>query len=69
MERMRKKIAESFVWVSVDETTDIQGRYVANLLVGRLDETGFFPPHLISMKFLEATNHVTVSRFVNNGLS
>jgi hypothetical protein len=45
------------------------GRYVANLLLGKLDETGFRPPHLVSVKMLDATNYGTISRFVNNGLS
>ncbi|KAI1694692.1 hypothetical protein DdX_19973 [Ditylenchus destructor] len=34
MERIKQDIGESFVWVSVDETTDTLGRFVANLLVG-----------------------------------
>ncbi|KAI1697669.1 hypothetical protein DdX_18364 [Ditylenchus destructor] len=69
MERIKQDIGESFVWVSVDETTDILGRFVANLLVGRLDETGFHAPHLIAVKMLEETNFSTVSRYVNNELS
>ncbi|KAI1694161.1 hypothetical protein DdX_20274 [Ditylenchus destructor] len=35
MERIKQDIGESFVWVSVGETTDTLGRFVANLLVGR----------------------------------
>ena len=40
MNKIKKSLSESFVWVSVDETTDILGRYVANLIVGKLDSAG-----------------------------
>jgi len=53
----------------VDESTDMSGHSVANLLVGRLDPDKFFAPHLVSVKFLEKTNHATISRFVLDGLS
>uniref|UniRef100_A0A183BPS3 DUF659 domain-containing protein n=1 Tax=Globodera pallida TaxID=36090 RepID=A0A183BPS3_GLOPA len=68
IERIKRHIGNSFVWVSVDETTDPLGRYAANLLVGKLDVSGFYPPNLIAVKMLEKTNFETVSRFVNTGL-
>uniref|UniRef100_A0A915ELA7 DUF659 domain-containing protein n=1 Tax=Ditylenchus dipsaci TaxID=166011 RepID=A0A915ELA7_9BILA len=37
MSRIRQNIGDSYIWASVDETTDIKRRYVANLLVGKLD--------------------------------
>lgn len=43
------------------------GRYVANLLVGKLD-TQYLKPYLVSSKILEQTNHSTIARFVNDGL-
>lgn len=69
MDRIRKTIGKSYVWVSVDETTDSMGRYVANLIVGVLDVAGWTTPFLVSVKMLEATNHSTVARFVNDGIS
>jgi hypothetical protein len=57
------------VWASVDETTDSCGRFIANLIVGKLDSRKFFPPHLVAVKVLEKTNHSTVARFVNDSLS
>uniref|UniRef100_A0A914I6T0 DUF659 domain-containing protein n=1 Tax=Globodera rostochiensis TaxID=31243 RepID=A0A914I6T0_GLORO len=68
IERIKRQIGNSFIWVSVDETTDPLGRYAANLLVGKLDVSGFHPPNLIAVKMLEKTNFETVSRFVNTGL-
>ena len=57
------------MWASVDETTDSVGRYVANLIVGNLDSDAFCPPFLVAVKMMEKTNHSTIARFVNEGLS
>jgi len=56
------------IWFAVDETTDINGRYVVNLLVGILKSN--YPTHsfLLTCKVLNKTNHSTVARFVNDGL-
>jgi hypothetical protein len=51
----------------VDETTDKCGRYVANLLVGKMDGLKFHKPYLTSVKMLEKTDNSTISRFVNDG--
>uniref|UniRef100_A0A1I8BQU2 DUF659 domain-containing protein n=1 Tax=Meloidogyne hapla TaxID=6305 RepID=A0A1I8BQU2_MELHA len=69
MERIKTKIGKAYVYAMVDETTDLVGRYVANLLVGKLECDKFTPPSLISVKMLERTNYSTISRFVNDGLS
>ncbi|VVC33355.1 Ribonuclease H-like domain [Cinara cedri] len=52
----------------VDETTDINGSYIANLLVGVLNEQNASKPFLISCKKLDKINHSTISRFVNDSL-
>ncbi|CAK5038840.1 unnamed protein product [Meloidogyne enterolobii] len=69
MARIRVEVGSGYVWASVDESTDCQGRYVANLLVGMLHSSEFHVPSLVAVKMLEATNHSTVARFVNDGLS
>lgn len=68
MLKAKLEIGNNFVWISIDETTDMVGRYVANLLVGVLNERQFVRPHLIAVKFLSQTNSETVSRFVNKEL-
>uniref|UniRef100_A0A915DTZ2 DUF659 domain-containing protein n=1 Tax=Ditylenchus dipsaci TaxID=166011 RepID=A0A915DTZ2_9BILA len=67
MSRIKQTIGDSYIWASVDETTDIKGRYVANLIVGKLDSEGFHRPNLISVRMLEQTNHSTIARFVVDG--
>ncbi|XP_023215156.1 uncharacterized protein LOC111617975 [Centruroides sculpturatus] len=66
--RIRDNLKDSYLWFSVDETTDSLGRYVANLIVGKLDADGPSRAYLIYTKQLTKTNHETVAHFVNNGL-
>lgn len=66
--RIRDEVGVSHIWLAVDETTDTLGRYVANLVVGKLDPDSPSRSFLISSKVLEKTNHSTVARFVNDGL-
>jgi hypothetical protein len=65
---IRQQIQNHYVYFVVDETTDSRGRYIANLLVGRLSEGGPSKSYLIACKQLEKTNHVTILRFVNESL-
>jgi hypothetical protein len=34
---IREEIGDSYIWVAVEETIDAFGRFVANLIVGKLD--------------------------------
>ena len=54
------------IWVGVNETTDAMTRYVANVLIGRLDNEKYRTPYLANVVFLEKTNSATISRLVNN---
>ena len=38
IQKIRKNIGDNYIWISVDETTDATGRYIANLIVGKLSE-------------------------------
>jgi hypothetical protein len=52
----------------VDETTDSVGRFIANLVAGKLDIEVSSHPHLIFFEVLHHINHSTVERCVNDGL-
>lgn len=69
MNEIKNTIAGNMFWIAVDETTDAKGRYVANLIIGILDENTAPKPFLISVKQLEKTNNLTISRFVNESLA
>jgi hypothetical protein len=65
---IREEIGESYIWVAVDETTDVLGRFVANLILGKLDPEALSKSFFILSKVPEHTDHSTVARFVNDGL-
>ena len=68
IEDIRGDIGESYIWLSVDETTDSCGRFVANVVVGKLDAAEPGKPHLILCKMLEKTNHSTIACAVRDAL-
>lgn len=67
LREIREDLANNLLWISADETTDSCGRYIANLIVGKLT-TEPSTPHLVSCKVLEKTNHSTMARFVNDSI-
>ena len=68
IEKIRKEIGNSIIYVIVDETTDYCGRHVANCLVGNLLSEKPGIPYLISCNVLEKTNSSSISRFINDSL-
>jgi hypothetical protein len=53
MDELKSTISNNFVWFSVDETTDVCGRYIANLIIGILHEESPTKAFLIASKDLE----------------
>jgi len=66
--QIKNEVGDSYIWISVDETTDINGRFIANLIIGILHREKAKRSYLISCKELVKTNHFTVTRFVNDSL-
>ena len=66
LDRIRGDIGEAYVWIAVDETTDACGRFTANVIVGKLDKDSPSEGHLIASKQLEATNHATIVRVLQD---
>jgi len=52
------------VWLSVDETTDVEGRYVANVVIGTLETDGPGTTMLLNSEVLEKANHSTISKLL-----
>ncbi len=71
-EDVSKEIEENLrgqpIWVSVDETTDAVGRYVANVLAGKLNSEEYSKPYLINSRFLDKTNSDAIARLVNDSI-
>uniref|UniRef100_A0A2S2PMY2 DUF659 domain-containing protein n=1 Tax=Schizaphis graminum TaxID=13262 RepID=A0A2S2PMY2_SCHGA len=66
--KIKNETGENNIWIAVDETTDLNGRYIANLLVRILKSNTQTCPFLLTCKVLEKTNHSTVARIINDGL-
>lgn len=50
--KIKEAVRGQFVWISIDETTDIQGRYVANVIIGVLSADEDLSKKKISSKFV-----------------
>uniref|UniRef100_A0A2S2Q5L2 CGG triplet repeat-binding protein 1 n=1 Tax=Sipha flava TaxID=143950 RepID=A0A2S2Q5L2_9HEMI len=69
MEKIRQRVFDRKIWVSLDETTDAEGRYIANVIIGSLEEDTAGPIFLLNTEALEKTNHSTVSKLFDKSLS
>lgn len=67
--KIRENINVGPIWVSVDETTDVEGRYIANIIVGSLCPDAPSKPFLLNCQELEKCNHATIARFFNDSMS
>lgn len=67
LRRIRSELENKLLWISVDETTDSCGRYIANLVIGTLS-TEPSPSFVVACRQLDKTNNSTVSRFVNDSI-
>jgi hypothetical protein len=56
------------IWVTLVETTDSEGRYVANVVVETLESNGLGKYFLINTEVLEKVNHSTISKFFDRFL-
>lgn len=67
LKEIRADLSNDLIWISADETTDSCGRYIANLIVGKLSKEPS-TPYLVACKVLEKTNHSTIARFINDSI-
>lgn len=67
MGTIRKEVSTSRIWLGVDETTDCRGRFIVNVLIGKLDGKER-DPHLIMSREIQVTNNVTITQLVMDAL-
>jgi len=69
MDLIRLKLIGKKIWVSIDETIDINGRYVANAIVGvlssNLEQNNRY---LINTQFLQKVNSNTIATFFDDSM-
>jgi len=68
MDEIRNEVKNKKIWVSIDETTDSEGRYVANVIIGTLPVNGPGKHFLLASEVLEKANHTTISKLFDKAL-
>lgn len=68
LNEIRQKVAGKKIWVSIDETTDAEGRFIASVIIGTLllDRPGEI--FLFNLEQLQKTNHSTICSLFENSL-
>jgi len=65
--KIQNIIGDGPIWVGVDETTDADGRYIANVIVGKLS-TEPSKPFLLCCEELDKCNHKTICQLFYNAM-
>jgi hypothetical protein len=69
IQMIRSYVENKKLWVSIDETTDASGRYVADVIIGTLEVGNISKMFLLNSEILEKTNHSTIAKVLDNSLS
>ncbi|KAF0768301.1 DUF659 domain-containing protein [Aphis craccivora] len=68
IQKIRNYVQNKCIWVSIDETTDVTGRYVANVVIGILNETERSKMFLLHPEELEKCNHSTICKLFDRSM-
>lgn len=66
---IRNSIGDGPIWVSIDESIDVDGRFIANIIIGKLDDNKSKPFLLNYCEQLDKCNHQTIAQFFNNSMN
>lgn len=69
LNQIRKAVGNNKIWVSVDETTDETGRFVAHVVVGTLSPDGPGEKFLLTAEVLDKVNHASIVTLFENSMS
>jgi len=65
---IRQKVAGKKIWVSIDEMTDAEGRFIASVIIGTLLPDRSDEIFLFDLEHLQKTNHSTIYSLFENSL-
>ena len=57
------------IYVSIDEITDSEGRYVANVVIGTLETNSPGQIFLLTLEVLEVFNHIQICKLFNRSMN
>lgn len=69
IDSIRKYIKNKKIWVSIDETSDVEGRYVANVIMGTLEISKPGKSFLLNCEVLEKANNSTISKLFDRSMA
>jgi len=69
MNTIRSYVTDKKIWVSIDETTDCEGRYIANVVVGTLEKNESGKIFLLTSEQLERANFSTISKLFDKSMN
>lgn len=67
--KIRDELKDDKIWVSIDETTDSSGRFIANVVVGPLRKEPVNKSFLLTSEQLQQTNHSSIAKLFTESLN
>jgi len=70
IEKVKHCIQNKYLWISIDETTDAVGRYIANVIIGILHSVERISKQkfLLNTASLDAVNHSSIARLFDDSI-
>lgn len=65
---IKRYVNNKNIWICIDETTDVEGRYVANVIIGTLEIDAPGKTFLFNSEVLDQTNHKTICKLFDETL-
>ena len=69
IEDIKKELKDDYIWLSVDETTDVMGRHITNVCVGPLNANKPNKSYLLNTEFVERANSTQILICITTALS
>jgi hypothetical protein len=67
--KIRNNVRKNKIWVSIDETSDVDGRFVANVVVGTLKHEQPGEIFLLACEVLERVNNSSIVLVFDNAMN
>ena len=69
IEKIRNKLENDYLWISTDETTDVKGRHVANVIIGPMNPEKPNKSYLIDRQVVPKCDNINIYLSVMTALS
>jgi len=68
LNNIRDNVKGNKIWVSIDEITDVNGRYVANVVIGTLQTDQPGKVYLLNTEVLDKANYSTITKLFDKSM-